>query len=327
MNFKAAWIAAGVGIVGVLVASANSGCGDEDPTAATPARLARKGEACQTTNDCAGGLACLPSPSTSGGVCVVGVFNVPQTAKECAIIECKQAADCCETPPSSCPSLKASCESQRDAGVQEPINECSSYESLCVCDPAKRDCENGKCVVKCVNDSTCAINGGGGRCLGGKCAQCASDDDCGGPESELTCVSGKCQAPCQGDGDCPGFDRCLAGKCVEGGCHSQRECIAATRNVEATCGTDGKCIIPCQTDLECGNPKGYSFYSCVSGQCLYMGCDSDKDCRLLLGSGSSGSSGSSGTSSSGGSSGALSSKQHVVCREKAVPNATTKPAQ
>jgi hypothetical protein len=184
-----------------------------------------------------------------------------------------------------------------------------------------------------VNDSTCAINGGGGKCLGGKCGQCASDDDCGGAGSDLTCVSGKCQAPCQGDGDCAGFDRCLQGKCVESGCQTNRECIAATRNVEATCGTDGKCIVPCQTDLECGNPKGYSFFSCVGGQCLYMGCESDKDCRLLLGSGSSSSSSSSSSSgttsssSSSGSSGVLSSKQHVVCRDKQVPNATTKPAQ
>jgi hypothetical protein len=324
MNFKAAWITSAVIVAGALVASSNSGCGDEDPTAGVPARLARKGEACQTTNDCAVGLACLPSPSTNGGVCVLGVFNVTQTAKECAIVECQQARDCCELAPSAgCESLKQSCEDY-DAGLGGSPNACSQYQQLCVCDPAKRDCELGKCVVKCTDDSMCSGNGGGGKCLGGKCAQCASDDDCGGSRGELICLSGKCQVPCQGDGDCPNFDRCLQGKCIAGGCQTNRECISATRNVEATCGMDGRCIIPCQTDLECGNPKGYSFYSCVGGQCLYMGCESDKDCRLLLGGSlSSGSSGTSGTTSSGGT---LGPKQHVVCRDKPVPNATTKPA-
>ncbi|MBX3219709.1 MAG: hypothetical protein KF795_04265 [Labilithrix sp.] len=323
---KAAWIASVV-VVGALVASINSGCGDDDPTAGVPARLARKGEACQTTNDCAASLACMPSASTNGGVCVVGVFNVTQTGKECAITECQQASDCCDTPPAGCDSLKQSCEDY-DAGLGGSPSSCQQYESLCVCDAATRDCENGRCVVKCTSDSSCTSSGSGSKCLGGKCAQCASDDDCGGSSSDLACVNGKCQSPCQGDGDCAGFDRCLQGKCVEGGCQTTRECIAATRNVEATCGTDGKCIVPCQTDLECGNPRGYSFFSCVGGQCLYMGCESDKDCSLLLGSSLGSSGGTSGTSgTSGGSSGGLTSKQHVICRDKQVPNATTRPAQ
>ena len=59
----------------------------------------------------------MPSASANSGVCVLGVFNVSQTAKECAITECQQASDCCDTPPSGCDSLKASCDSQRDAGV------------------------------------------------------------------------------------------------------------------------------------------------------------------------------------------------------------------
>jgi len=85
---------------------------------------------------------------------------------------------------------------------------------------------------------------------------------------------------------------------VESGCQTDRECIAATRNVEATCGKDGKCVVACQTDLECGNPKDYSFYSCISGQCTYVGCASDKECELYMGS--------SGTGSQG----------RVVCRDK-----------
>lgn len=328
MKMRAVLLASGMLVAGALVSAINSGCGDDDPTATNPSRLARKGEACQTTNDCAPGLACLPG-SSGIGTCVLGVFNVPQTAKECAVIECKTAEDCCDEPSASCVLLKEQCDQDLaliDAGVGGTTTptSCLQYEAQCVCDPQKRDCENGRCITKCLNDSAC-VNAGG-HCLGGKCGQCASDDDCkqGNPASELTCMNGECKAPCQGDGDCPGFERCVQGKCIEGGCQTNRECISATRNVEATCGTDGRCIVPCQTDLECGNPKGYQFYSCVQGQCLYMGCESDKDCRLLLtGPGSS----TSGGTSSGGSSGSLSSKEHVVCREKQVPNPTTRPAQ
>jgi hypothetical protein len=307
-------------------------CGKSDPTQGEPARLARKGEACQTTNDCGQGLACLPQGNSPGGVCVIGVFSVTPTAKECAIIECQTATDCCATPSSSCLSLKASCDSQRDAGFSNP-SVCDTYNAECVCDAQQHDCENGQCVVKCVNDSTCVISGAGGKCLGGVCGQCSSDDDCkknGG--DDLLCVSGKCQTKCQGDGDCPGFDRCVGGKCTQGGCQNARECIAAYRNVEATCGTDGKCIVPCQSDLECSNPKGYNFYSCLNGQCTYMGCESDKDCRLLLTGVADTTTtpvdGTSGGTSSGSSGDVfLGSKEHVVCRDKTTPNPTTRPAQ
>lgn len=323
---RAAVLASGIMIVGLLVASINSGCGDDDePTATNPARLARKGEACQTTNDCAGGLACMPGAGESNvGTCVVGVFNVSQTAKECVTIECQQAADCCDDPPSGCALLKTRCETDlaQDDAAASPY--CAQYALECVCDATKRDCENGQCVSKCTDDSSCATSGG--KCLGGKCGQCANDDDCkkGDPTSDLACVNAKCQPPCKGDGDCPGFERCLQGRCMESGCQSNRECISATRNVEATCGTDGRCIVPCQTDLECGNPKGYSFFSCVQGQCLYMGCESDKDCRLFLkGTGSSTGTTSGGTSGSS----SVSTKEHIICRDKVVPNPTTRPAK
>jgi hypothetical protein len=142
--------------------------------------------------------------------------------------------------------------------------------------------------------------------------QCANNDHCN-PANQIFCLNGKCQLPCQGDGDCSGFDRCVQGKCLAGGCQTDRECVAATRNVEARCGTDGKCILPCQSDPECGNPKDYSFFSCIGGQCRYMGCESDKECNLLLGN--------------TGTSGGLDEKQEVVCRPQALPNGTTKPAQ
>jgi hypothetical protein len=315
MRIRASWVASGVVIAVGCVMAITSGCGDDDPEQAAPAKLARKGEACQTTNDCSPGLACLPQSSAGGGgVCVVGVFNVARTAKECAIVDCEVQTDCCDDLPSNCASLKASCEFQRDAGNPTPST-CTDYELNCLCDPSRVTCEANKCVAKCQTDTDCIGKRQGPKCLGGTCAACASDGDCRALGPDRTCVSGKCQAPCKGDGDCPGFDRCLAGKCTAGGCVTTRECIAATRNVEATCGTDGKCIVPCQTDLECGNPKAYSFFSCVNNQCLYMGCETEKDCRLYV----------SGFSSSSSSSGSISTTERVVCRDPLTPNGITAP--
>ncbi|MDF2695740.1 MAG: hypothetical protein K0S65_4123 [Labilithrix sp.] len=310
MNTKALWIASGLVIAG-LVASISGGCGDDDPGLDSPARPARKGEACRTTNDCTAGLACLPNAADNGGVCVVGVFDIAPTGKECAIIECKEARDCCLTSGPQCPALEQSCKNF-DAGLGGSSGDCERYERECACDPSRRDCENGQCVVKCVGDTGCSSNGVAQHCLGGKCVQCANNDHCN-PANQIFCLNGKCQLPCQGDGDCSGFDRCVQGKCLAGGCQTDRECVAATRNVEARCGTDGKCILPCQSDPECGNPKDYSFFSCIGGQCRYMGCESDKECNLLLGN--------------TGTSGGLDEKQEVVCRPQALPNGTTKPAQ
>ena len=322
--------AAFVTVAGMTAAIVN--CDSDDAKATGPSQVAHKGEACQTTNDCAPGLACAPQAFGSGnganvvGVCVLAAFSVSQTAKECATIDCQAATDCCPTPPTDCATRKTECDAEADAGlITQP--DCAYYNANCVCDPAQIDCQNGKCVTKCLNDSTCAINRVAGKCLGGVCGGCSSDTDCNKNDSNKICNSGQCQNKCQGDGDCPGFDRCVGGKCTPGACQTDRECIAYSRNVEATCGTDGKCVVPCQTDLECGNPKDYRFYSCIAGKCTYMGCGNDKDCELALGSSgqvltipSGTSSGSSGTS---GSSGSSSKQQHIVCRDVQTPNPRT----
>lgn len=326
MKIKRAWVASGIILASVLVALSNNGCGDDDDDDDMSTHTGRKGEACQTTRDCAPGLACLPRVSgvsgssgsstvlSGGGTCVVGVFNVQQTNKECARTECDTVQDCCDRNKAGTQSI---CDQYKAAGCEDPNptspSLCESYRDICTCDPNKIGCENGQCTTKCVDDGNCrnsGPNGGAGKCLGGKCGQCSADPDCKPLGDDQTCVNGKCQAPCKGDGDCDGFDRCVSGKCIDGGCQSTRECIAATRNVEATCGTDGKCIIPCQTDLECGNPTGYSFFSCIQNQCVYVGCETDKDCRLYF----------EGT---GSTSGSLNSTTHYVCRDKGLPGNIT----
>jgi hypothetical protein len=71
---------------------------------------------------------------------------------------------------------------------------------------------------------------------------------------------------------------------------TDRECVLATKNVEATC-KSGKCSVPCQSDIECGSPTNYRFFSCIDHECVYTGCDSDKDCEVALTGGSDASTG------------------------------------
>lgn len=284
------------------VAAFAEGCSSEDAP-----RLSRKGELCQTGRDCEADLACVPQGASGVslvGVCVTGEFRVQKTAKECVARECEQAIDCCPPPSGACAQLQALCADSGagpDGGATSSA--CRQYELSCGCDALKFDCADGACKARCNLDSDCS-SGSERRCSGGACVECVTDAHCGGGEA---CVSGRCQEPCKNDGDCPGFQRCSAGACVDGKCASDRECVALTRNVEATCATDGKCVTPCASDIECGSPTGYRFMSCLEGQCTYTGCEGDKECQLSL---------------VGGDAGLTSAGRavHFVCRDRSLAN-------
>jgi hypothetical protein len=291
-----------VALVSVI---AQSGCGQDSPAAA---RTSRRGEVCQVANDCSEGLFCAPMPGSNAGVCVTGSFKVAKTAKQCAIVECAGASDCCdEALAAGCAQLRSLCEADAGTGSAQA---CQQYAAQCGCESGRVDCEAGKCISRCNSDEDCSSTDSGRRCAGGKCVQCSLDTDC---TNGRQCVTGQCQAPCTNDGSCSGFDRCLAGRCIASGCQTDRECVAATRNVDARCGTDGKCIVPCETDLECGSPTSYSFFSCIEKQCTYVGCESDKDCRLFY-------TGPSDAST-------LPGKQYAVCRDTGLLGDVVKPAQ
>lgn len=259
------WICAG--LLGAAVVAACSSKTEAGP------RKSRKGEVCQTTQDCDGSLSCVPKGGTSGlGICVQGEFKVAKTAKECVVIQCTKAKDCCPTLPSSCTQLDADCK-------QGITSACTQYDRLCVCDEDKFRCEKNKCTSVCSDDADC---GGVSKCVDGECVQCEADDDCDRVNPGAICSSGACVQPCKADTECALFSRCSKGRCVEGGCETNRECVAATDNVEALC-QNKKCVVPCQTDLECGNPTDYKFFSCIDKQCVYVGCESDKECQFYVG--------------------------------------------
>jgi hypothetical protein len=293
------------GTVG-LAALSESGCRDEVQPVGP--RRSQRNEACQITADCAEGLSCAPLPGGALSVCVTGAFRVRPTSKECVLLECVVANDCCD------PSLTVFCLQQQqacavDAGDASQQS-CITFQKQCGCATGQTVCEEGKCRSNCRGDEDCVSTGAGQVCIAGRCARCATNTQCPGGQQ---CNNGKCESFCGHDGQCAGFDRCVEGRCLASGCQTDRECIASTRNVDARCGTDGKCIIPCETDLECGDPASYSFFSCIQKQCTYVGCESDKDCRLFY------------TGPSDAS--VLPPGDQVVCRERSTLGDVTKPAQ
>ncbi len=285
------------------IAALTAGC--KSGSNAAPERKSSKGEVCQTTNDCADGLDCVPR-ATGGGLCVHGEFNVAATAKSCAVIQCAQPVDCCPatTPPTGidCPSLNTQCQ---QSGNPQSFS-CSQYKAYCIpCDGSKYACTNGSCQSICQTATDCG--GGTFQCNSGKCVQCTTDSQC---TNGYVCGDlGQCVPPCKTDTECSAFNRCANGHCsATGGCQTDRECIAATRNVTATCAKDGTCVVPCESDLECGNPEEYRFFSCVQHQCIYVGCATDKECQLYLGGGTGGGPGGPGPGPG--------RKQQIVCRDK-----------
>jgi hypothetical protein len=92
-------------------------------------------------------------------------------------------------------------------------------------------------------------------------------------------------APCANDANCPLLYSCVDNACTRTGCESDRECAFITKNARATC-VDKACQSPCNADSDCVGmePSNMtSFQACVDGQCKFVGCESDRECRAALG--------------------------------------------
>jgi hypothetical protein len=96
-----------------------------------------------------------------------------------------------------------------------------------------------------------------------------------------TCKDSLCVAGCELDEECPRFNRCEDGACLEVGCVTDRECVAATGSALSTC-VATECRQPCETDLECAAVVGFNFRGCVGGFCEDLGCETDEECRIRL---------------------------------------------
>lgn len=260
-------------------------CGDKT-NQQEPLHLSKRGESCQSSNDCDSSLVCVK------GTCSVGSYNLQPTGKQCVLIACHEAKDCCPKPLADCPNLLAQCE----AGLSF---DCQTYLARCSCDGSKYRCDDGKCNAVCtpsdgITLDSCRVLGASFTCVANKCVECTKDTDCaeGAGGVARGCKDNKCQIKCAKDADCDPFYKCDAASsaCVYSGCKTNLECISKSGNPLAVCNA-GKCDVPCQSDPECGTTTAVAggagalvtagLQVCVNTHCVDVGCDSDDQCRIL----------------------------------------------
>jgi hypothetical protein len=266
--------------------------GAPEPSQVTHSSRSRRGAGCSVKNDCAPGLSCVR------GVCEPTSFGLSPSAKECVQIDCAASADCCgklsADIPDKCRGRAALCLPKLPGCVNEPCTrsrDCSGG-GLCTghcavtsgecsgnVDCLANKCVGGSCSLNftgCSSDAECAAN----TCAGGSCAcdnpgyqpahPICSDDDCDGL-CLWTCEESRCVIPsdCRTDDDCIGAKpMCLDGACVE--CADSADC-----SFDKEC-REGSCETPCQSDANCP-----LFEACQAGECIYVGCRSDRECTLL----------------------------------------------
>jgi hypothetical protein len=238
----------------------------EAPAGTKPGgRLSGVGESCRATADCATDLAC------TGAVCARVTIALPTTDKQCHRVECASDESCCESfvPDENCDAYEENCD-------VDPVF-CNTYRSLCEC---SLRWEDELCVATapgCQGSSECTSQQTP-FCVEGSCRQCERDANCPGDGTQ--CVAGVCMAGCALDEQCPALHDCQEGECVEVGCRSDRECVFQTGDGASTC-DQGACRTPCARDVDCGGGAD-RFQVCSQGQCVFIGCESDSECRALL---------------------------------------------
>jgi hypothetical protein len=213
-------------------------------------KTSNRGEACQSSSQCGGDLACVAV--AGGGVCRAVNLGISPSAKQCALVQCAAPADCC-TLPNAPPT----------------------------CTAAMFNCTNDRCVatMACTTDAQCF----GQHCLNGSCVRCVQDSDC---NMSQTCSNNTCVPKCTTDSQCPIFSVCTNGACTVKGCESDRECILFESSEFAFCDTKAMpptCSARCDNDAECdtGNRPAQL---CQNHQCVDTGCADDEECKALLGS-------------------------------------------
>jgi hypothetical protein len=221
------------------------------------------GESCRSRSDCLAHLSCIE------GVCAAASFGVQPSSKRCSIVECREPRDCCPAATDNCPELKAACD------MADPTSlVCTRYEATCQCDGSAYSCTEGRCELM-FTCSDLVLCPGLLVCDSGTCVRCISQSDCPGG---TRCTDNECGRACEQNADCPIFNQCIDGACIDVGCQTDRECKAFLNNSRAECAS-GECVSACSSDLNCGAAEG-SEMVCMSGSCTPIGCETDEECRI-----------------------------------------------
>ena len=295
-------------LLSVLLTLPFVACGSDKAQLVQPETRGARGERCQARNDCEAGLACL------GGVCAKNDFGLTVVPKQCDRVECQADADCCgdkpQTAPAKCAARAATCDTPTIPGCVRTT--CTS-NATCM----GGTCATGTCSVvggTCATDAACKdtcspVTQTCTKSLG----TCALDSDClyyqynatnicqnrqcncQNPEYnpiDPICIDADCKdvcllrcqselcvkdTSCKVNADCTpyGLQFCDTGHCVE--CSKDVDCDATQHE---TC-EKGQCKKPCTKNEECP-----IFDECQAGDCVYVGCKSDREC-ILAASGAS----------------------------------------
>ncbi len=240
-----------------------------------PSDRSQLGESCLVRNDCEDGLACV------GGYCIDDNIDIEVSTKSCVRVECEKTEDCCldyQPVSSSCDFWESQCNTDTD-----PFSTyCNYHELYCTCNDI---CKESLCVTPdlvCVRDEDCStvflpfcVNTG--------CVECKTNTDCLGENDR--CDEGNCTPPCKNNEQCPLMHACQEGLCVEVGCTTDRECFLLTYDPKSSC-RETKCQTPCVRDEDCtmvttGMTMPDPFQICDNEFCVFMGCQTDEECRIL----------------------------------------------
>ena len=258
-------------LAGVCILALVGACSGSD--AGPSGTLSQQGESCQRSADCASGLACF------SGTCRPADADVRPNNRECVAIQCEEASECCDVAwerSATCSSYEAECA----AGEAYACSIADGPE--CSCSGANWACEQNLCVpVECQAREDCCNTAWAPAssscdtyaeyCADGEETYCeAFESYCVCDEDSFDCVEHTCVEvdSCTDDSDCPS-DVCADGRCVD--CESDDDCS----DDDAEC-VDNACVTPeCETNLDCP-----AFYACQEGECVHVGCATDRECMI-----------------------------------------------
>ena len=263
----------------VLGCSTDAECGTGAGTCKNRCSLSPYGY-CDTNADCPN--VCNITVAGTGGTPAQGTCQYGSAA-------CAMDSDCTAASNTSNTNTCGGVQTKRcdcTNPVYEPTNViCTDTDCDNVC---TRVCEDQICEIddSCESDNDCSL--AAPMCDAGDCVQCKSADDCDADAKEQ-CVAGVCGSACKEDTQCPAFNSCQDGECVETGCKTDRECIllsAGQRDSDqdprlSKCTIkdgQGICTYPCEIDAQCGSTE-----VCVNNVCEFIGCETNAECKAFTG--------------------------------------------
>jgi len=274
-------------------------------------RKGQRGSSCNSTNDCEDGLSCMVTGPCPTGVACANKSCQPSnfddlmgTGKSCHVKDCTTKADCCGDKPlvapdkcknreSICsrPTLTGctvtTCATSATCGMGKCEGYCS-YNTATKCTTAT-DCQANTCVTTGTGTTAthiCSLSGADctttsctvNSCLSPRCnctnpeylpsSPICTDPDCDGI-CTFTCTDERCvtDVSCNSDIQCTATTPyCANGKCNQ--CRTDDDC-------EGDKCIAGHCGPKCKSDTQCA-----LFETCQSGDCVYVGCRSDRECVL-----------------------------------------------